>query len=201
VAPGDKAPWDRYLDADVIYSDENGIVSTKAQLLDQLTPLPKGTSGTIKVTNFSAQLHGNVAVTNYVADETEMYHGQELHAKYLSTDTWLDEAGAWKMIASQTLALQQDPPAAALADAELDQYVGTYQAAPDYAYTITRAKDGLAGQVTNGSVQPLKAELRDVLFVPGQPRSRKIFQRDAKGAVTAFAGRREGRDVMWTKVK
>jgi uncharacterized protein DUF4440 len=201
LAPGDKTPWERYLDPDVIYADENGTVADKAQILEQMAPLPKGTSGTIKVTEFTAQIRGSVAVTNYVADETEMYHGQELHAKYLSTDTWLDRKGAWRMIGSETLAMQQDPPAVTLADADLDQYVGTYAASPDYTYTIARTNDGLTGQATNGSVQPLKAELRDVLFVPGQPRSRKIFERDGNGAITAFAARREGRDVIWTKQK
>jgi hypothetical protein len=43
----------------------------------------------------------------------------------------------------------------------------------------------------------LKAEAPDVFFVPGQPRVRKIFLRDASGHVTGFVDRREGRDVKW----
>jgi hypothetical protein len=39
-----------------------------------------------------------------------------------------------------------------------------------------------------------------VLFAPGQPRSRKVFQRDAGGRITGFADRREARDVVWTRL-
>ncbi|HEX7842382.1 MAG TPA: hypothetical protein VF469_33145 [Kofleriaceae bacterium] len=38
-----------------------------------------------------------------------------------------------------------------------------------------------------------------MLFVPGQPRSRKIFHRDAAGRITGFADRHEARDVVWTR--
>ena len=42
-------------------------------------------------------------------------------------------------------------------------------------------------------------ELADVLFTPGQPRTRKIFQRDAQGKVIGFLSRREERDLVFTK--
>ncbi|MEI9931079.1 MAG: hypothetical protein WDM89_11170 [Rhizomicrobium sp.] len=47
----------------------------------------------------------------------------------------------------------------------------------------------------------IKAEIADVLFTPGAPRTRKIFQRDAKGNVTGFLSRREERDLVFTKEK
>jgi len=40
-----------------------------------------------------------------------------------------------------------------------------------------------------------------VLFTPGQPRTRKIFQRDAQGRVTGFLSRREERDIVFKKEK
>jgi hypothetical protein len=45
----------------------------------------------------------------------------------------------------------------------------------------------------------LKVELADCLFVPGQTRLRKIFQRDAQGRITGFVERRESWDVQWTR--
>ncbi len=50
-------------------------------------------------------------------------------------------------------------------------------------------------------MKPLNVEVRDVLFVPGQPRIRKIFQRDDHGKITAFVDRREMWDLVWTKQK
>lgn len=46
-------------------------------------------------------------------------------------------------------------------------------------------------------MKPLQVEVRDVLFVPGQPRIRKIFQRNEKGKITGFADRRESWDLVW----
>lgn len=43
-------------------------------------------------------------------------------------------------------------------------------------------------------------EVRDVFFVAGRPRSRRIFLRDAAGRVVALADRREGEDVRWERV-
>jgi len=44
------------------------------------------------------------------------------------------------------------------------------------------------------------AETRDVFFIKGDPRIRKIFQYDAKGRVTGFIERRESWDIVWLKV-
>jgi len=35
--------------------------------------------------------------------------------------------------------------------------------------------------------------------VPGKPRYRKIFPRDAAGKITGFAERREAWDIVWTR--
>jgi hypothetical protein len=40
-----------------------------------------------------------------------------------------------------------------------------------------------------------------VLFVAGQPRSRKIFLRGPDGHVSGFVDRREGRDIPWTRTE
>jgi hypothetical protein len=43
------------------------------------------------------------------------------------------------------------------------------------------------------------AEGPDVFFVAGQPRTRRIFVRDAQGKVVGFVDRREGEDIRWNK--
>src|SRR5262249_18512199 len=90
-----------------------------------------------------------------------------------------------------------DPPAIALPAAQLDEYAGTYELTEAIRYTIRRDGDRLIGERTGRPAQELRVEARDVLFVPGQPRSRKIFQRDAGGRVTGFAGRRGGGGGVW----
>src|SRR5262249_11005391 len=149
--------------------------------------------------DFKIEVHGNVAVTSFADVSTAEFHGQTLHAKYLSTEVWLREYGSWKMISSQTMAAQDDPPAVTLPSSLLDGYVGTYRAGADFTYRMERKGDDLTGTAAGGKPVALKAELRDVLFTPGQPRVRRIFQRDAEGKVTGFVSRREGHDLVLRK--
>jgi hypothetical protein len=55
------------------------------------------------------------------------------------------------------------------------------------------------GGRAGGTLKPLLVEMRDVLLVTGQPRIRKIFQRDAAGKITGFVDRRESWDMMWRR--
>jgi Domain of unknown function (DUF4440) len=197
VTAGDPAVWDRLVDPEVVYVSEAGEVETKASLLAQLTPLPPGITGTLAIARFELRVHGDTAVVLHVDDETVRYFGQPIHARYLTTATWRYR-GRWTLVAAQVHAVQADPPAIRLSAAELDEYAGTYWLTDAVRYTIRRAGDGLVGQRTGGKPHELRIEVRDVLFVPGQPRSRKIVLREA-GRITRIADRREGRDVVWLR--
>ena len=96
-------------------------------------------------------------------------------------------------------AVPKDPPAIKLPAKELEQYVGRYSVAPDLVYEIRWDGQRLIGGRPGSTMKPLDVEVRDVLFVPGQPRIRKIFGRDAKGRITGFVDRRESWDLVWTK--
>jgi hypothetical protein len=92
----------------------------------------------------------------------------------------------------------EDPPAISLPGEALQQYAGRYVAG-DLVYLIQWDGKQLVGGREAGHMKPLKAELRDVLFIAGQPRVRKIFQRDEAGDITGFVDRREGRDLVWRR--
>jgi len=200
VTAGDARVWDRYLDANAIYLSEDGVRKTKADLLKEITPLPKGISGSIVVSAFEVKRHGDTAITTHDALESENYFGHALKAEYRSTDTWVRTPQGWKLVASQVHAQLIDPPAITLAPATLDEYAGTYRLNGEITYTIRRNGTGLIGERTGRSAQTLSAEASDVFFVAGQPRSRKIFLRSTDGRVTGFVDRREGRDISWTRV-
>jgi hypothetical protein len=200
ISNGAAAVWDRYLDPKAVYTTEDGTVQTKAQMVEGTKPLAEGVSGTIKVTDFQATVHGPVAVTNYVSDEHESYHGHELHCQYRSTDTWLKTAAGWRLVAGQVLALRADPPAVPFTARQMEEYAGRYALTPTITYEIRRQGDGLEGQQSGRKAEPLKLEAPDVLFVPGKPRYRWIFQRSADGRVTGFAERREAWDLDWKRI-
>lgn len=104
------------------------------------------------------------------------------------------------MISSQTIAENSDPPAVALPRRTMDEYVGTYNVADDFVYKIARTGDDLVGSLNGAPPSPIKAEVADVLFTPGQPRLRKIIQRDAHGKITGFVSCREGHDLVFKRV-
>ncbi|HUJ93862.1 MAG TPA: nuclear transport factor 2 family protein [Terriglobales bacterium] len=199
IAPGDLKVWDRALAADALYVDENGTIMDRAEFFKQLRPLPPGVSGSLQISDYSAHIVDDLATVVHTDDEEEYYHGQVLHARYLTTETWRHESGAWKLYLVHVYAVVKDPPAISLPADALEQYAGQYSAGPDLVYVIQWDGKQLIGGKQGGPKAPLKVELRDVLFVPGQPRIRKIFQRDAAGHITGFVDRRESWDLVWRR--
>jgi ketosteroid isomerase-like protein len=199
LASGKKEVWEKYLDPGVRYVDEAGKVAGKKEMVDGVRALPAGVSGTIRVTEFDALVQGDVAVATYVDDEHETYHGHELHCQYRVTDTWKKTPQGWRLIGAQVLALRTDPPAIELPPAALDAYCGRYLLSPGITYEIRRKGNGLEGRQTGRKAEELRAEAPDVLFVPGRPRYRYIFRRDAQGNVTSLIQRREAWDLPWKR--
>jgi hypothetical protein len=76
--------WDKYLADDGIHTDENGAVRTKAELLREIAPLPKGLKGSIKVDSFRAAVRGDIAVIAHEDQELLDDFGQPLHTRLRS---------------------------------------------------------------------------------------------------------------------
>ena len=199
-ASGDTAALSRLLDDQVTFINEGGESATKKDIVGSAGPLPKGIENHLVQTDFHVQLYGTVAVTSFTDVQTELAHGQMFRAKYRSIEVWLKEGADWRMISSQTIALADDPPSVVLSDKELGDYVGTYSGGPDFMFKIARNGSGLTGTLGSNPTVAMKAEVRDVLFTPGQPRLRRIFQRDAQGKITGFVSRREGHDLVFKRV-
>jgi ketosteroid isomerase-like protein len=199
VAIGDRAAWDEALAPDAVYVDENWIVHSREELLKELVPLPKGVTGAIAIREYEAVVSGDVATVVHRDEETENYFGTDLHAAYLTTETWVRRGGEWKLALVHAAAVNADPPERRMPADELDAYVGDYTSGTELRYVIRRRGDHLEGGASEARLAPLKVELRDVLFVPGRPRSRKIFERDERGKVSGFVDRREGQDVRWRR--
>jgi ketosteroid isomerase-like protein len=203
LGSGRKDVWEKYLDPEVRYVDESGAVAGKKEMVDGVRALPAGVSGTIRVADYDARVHGDVAVATWIADETETFHGRELHCRYRTTDTWKRTPDGWRLIAAQVLAMREDPPAVALAPAVRAEYAGRYALPDGLTYEIRAAEkgDGLEGVQAGRKPEELRAEAPDVLFVPGKPRYRYLIRRGADGKVNALIQRREAWDLVWEKQK
>jgi hypothetical protein len=201
IAPGHAHIWDKHVHERLVHVDESGVVRGKAELLKELTPLPKGLVGRIAIDTFKLETHGTTAVVAAEVQEHLDYHGQILRSRFRMSDTWLKTPQGWKLIAQQVAAVLKDPPAIKLVQAQLCAYDGSYALTEGITTTIRCAADDLVSERTGRPAAKYVAEFVDVFFVPGQPRTRRIFLRDDKGAVIGFADRREGEDIRWTKSK
>ena len=197
---GDGATMAKMLDEDVVFFNEGGDQATKKDMAAPGAPPTKGVSVKMTVEDWHCVVHSNVAVASFIDDQQMDFHGQPFHAKYRSVETWMKEGNDWRMIGSETIALQDDPTAVALPPKTLDDYVGTYASSPDTKFVFTRKGGDLMASLDGGPATLQKAELRDVFFTPGRSRFRKIFLRDANGRVTAFVNRREGHDILFKRV-
>jgi len=200
VAAGDQAPWKKYFAEDSMYFDEKGRSMDKAALLKDITPLPKGYSGSIKLARAKSHIEGDTAILSYDLDETETIFGQNMTARYHGTDTWMYRDGRWQIVAGQMLRYYEDP-AAGNANAKLyGEYVGVYEVAPAILQTVSRDGDTLYAQRTGRDKTQLLRESGDVFFRKGVE-GRYLFRRDDRSKVDALIDRRNNEDVVWKRMK
>ena len=201
LVSGNQAPWKKYFADDCTFSDEKGRTFDKAKLVADVRPLPKGYGGTIKIRNVISRIIGDTAVLSYDAEETETIFGQELHARYHITDTWLRRNGKYEIIASQSHRYYEDPAASGpsqLLNYQPATYVGTYQLAPGQMRTIT-LESGKLFVERNGKKEELVPESIGLFFRRGIE-GRILFHYDSNGKIDALIDRRNNEDVIWKKI-
>ena len=108
IAPGKKEVWEKYLAEGSIYSDEEGNVKTKEEILKEFNPLPKGYIGSIKMGEPKVLIQENViALSHRDREELELY-GQKIVTYFHSTDTWAKQRWSWRIIATQIMAIPNE---------------------------------------------------------------------------------------------
>lgn len=201
VAPGRVDVWRNLLHERMIHVDENGIVRTKRELLAELQPLPAGLEGALRIATFQLQVHDDVAVATHEDRETLMYFGQRLDSRFRTTDMWLRTSEGWRLIAAQVLAVASDPPTIRIDTKTLCAYEGMFALTADITATVACRDGELVAERQGRPAAIYRPETTDVFFSPGQPRTRRIFQRDSLGVVIGFVDRREGHDIVWRKIR
>ena len=197
LVTGDQTSWKKYFADDSTFSDEKGRTLDKAKLVADITPLPKGYSGTIKIANVISRIIGDTAVLSYDANETETIFGQNMWARYHVTDTWLRRNGEWQIIASQAHRYYEDPAIGKADEKKFPDYVGTYELAPGQTRTVT-IENGKLFVERKGKKEELLPESSDLFFRKGVE-GRVLFRINKVGAVDALIDRRNNEDVVWTK--
>jgi hypothetical protein len=114
-------------------------------------------------------------------------------------DTYVKTPVGWKMISSQSFVIPQEPVRVAVDSATLDAYVGRYTLAPTIVYDVIREGKRLFGQWPGGPKEEL-IPIGTATFFRHDVRGIRFFTRDAAGRVTRMIDRRDGNDLVWTRV-
>jgi len=199
LVSGDQTPWKKHFADDCMFADEKGRFFDKPKLIADITPLPTGYSGTIKIENAQSRIIGNTAVLSYDADETETIFGQNLKARYHITDTWLQRNGNWQIIASQAHRYYEDPAIGKADPRKFADFVGAYDLAPGQTRSVTSEGDKLFVDRI-GKKEELLPETSDLFFRKGVE-GRILFRYAANGKVDALIDRRNNEDVIWKKTR
>lgn len=199
VAAGDQSPWKKYLAEDCLYFDEKGRNMNKAAVVGDISPLPAGYSGSIKLAKAQSHIEGDVAVLSYDLDEKETIFGQNLTARYHATDTWMRRQGQWQIIAGQVLRYYEDPAPGKLDARRIPSYLGSYELAPGNTQTVSEDGGQLYHQRGNRPREELIPEATDIFFRKGVE-GRILFRRGDDGKVNALIDRRNNEDVVWKKL-
>jgi hypothetical protein len=197
VAAGDQAPWKHFFAGDCIFSDEKGRTMDKNKLVADITPLPTGYSGVIKLEHVQSRIYDDVAVLSYDANEAETIYGQKLSARYHITDTWLRRDGNWQIVASQAHRYYEDPGLGKADSKKFADFIGTYELAPGQTRTVLSEGNSLFVE-RNGKKDQLLPETFDLFFRKGIE-GRILFRYDKDGKVDALIDRRNNEDVVWRR--
>jgi hypothetical protein len=188
---GDIAAMRRLLDDHALFINEDGVAYGRQNFAGGApAPPPKGIPSSVSIQDWVLHHDGSAAVSSFVIAQQVRYDGQPLEYKFLTVETWVKRAASWKLMASETIPLHQDPAAVALPAAVLTGYTGTYSAGPGSSVVVSVDHDTILLATNGAKASPLKPEFRDIFFKPGLPTGyappRIIFQRDAKGLISGY---------------
>ncbi|HXT26036.1 MAG TPA: DUF4440 domain-containing protein [Candidatus Eisenbacteria bacterium] len=200
TAPGNPEPWNKYFADDAMYFDEKGRAMDKSALLKEVSPLPKGYSGSIKVLNAKSKILHDTAVFGYDLEETEVVFGQELSARYHGTDTWVRRNGQWQIIAGQMLRYYEDPARGPADARDYAKYAGTYQLADGITRIVQLQGGGLSMQHEGRPTDLLIPEAGNIFFRKGIE-GRILFRQGPSGKVDALVDRRNNEDIVWRRIQ
>lgn len=143
----------------------------------------------------------DTAVLSYDTIETETIFGQELHARYHGTDTWLRRHGQWQIVAAQTMRYYKDPAIGKTEPTKYPAYAGTYELSKESERktAISVEGDRVFIERTGGKKVQLFPEADDLFFRQGVE-GRILFRFGADGKVEALIDRRNNEDMIWEKI-
>jgi hypothetical protein len=192
-----------YISEDCLFSDDNGVVGTKAQYLEAMRKLPIEFDHSTNPREFVVRLHGNTAVINFRTTAHELFGDTDIISEQRRTETWLkQDGGSWLLIAIQV----NNIPVNFRKPVDVDNraykdYVGQYQWRLGTTDVVS-VKDGKLWSRIDKDVDEYLPASGDTFFIKEGDLGSVTFSRDAQGRVTGYTYRRaDGQEIHAKKVK
>src|SRR5581483_3354255 len=97
----DMVAYSRFIAEDCIFSDDDGALLTKAQLIAHFAKMPADYDHSVNYRDYVVHLHGNTAVMNYRVTVHEKFADADIVSEQRRTETYIEQNGAWLLIARQ----------------------------------------------------------------------------------------------------
>lgn len=100
IVKGDTSVWDKYSDANSVFTDPGGMIMSKAQSVAMFKSGDLKIEST-KVADMKVQMFGNTAIVTYTSVDKGTYKGKDISGEYRWTDVFVKMGGKWKLVAGQ----------------------------------------------------------------------------------------------------
>ncbi len=200
ISTGNNEPWKKYMADDGILLNRDGKTNTKAEIVEEIRPLPPGKILDIKPVNINVYLSGATAMVTFLADEKLSIFGQPVDTRYPSVMYFEKKEGRWQMLFFTYFEYPVDPAPVRVSRDYLEKFTGTYRLSESSRIEISASDTALimkkAGSALQGAVlYPISADGR---FFRAGTESEYIFTTDEKGQ-SILRQRRNWIDLVWTK--
>ncbi len=190
---------------DVLITDKNGKVTTKADVIKNIQPTPPDVKYMFTREDVKIHIYGDTAVVSGRTVGPIQVGTQTIPLDERSTDTYVRRGGKWVVVATHTSEIPAARQAAKIDPKVYDSYVGQYQLTPSVVYFMTYEGGKLMGQATfQGKPSGEKKELipvSETTFVTKGGTGETIFVRDDKGKVIHIIFRDNGQENTLIKIK
>ena len=189
--PGDRTPFDRDVDRSIVAVDEAGVPMRVVEFpRNEVAMFAGGLDVSRTIRDWVVHHDDRFAVASYVEDQATRFGGQVVHFNSLIVDSWALEGSGWKLLASQAVALHNDPPTAPLVAGTLGDYVGAYAVGAEASVSVEIYEGGLKTSLNGGAPTHYVCESTDVFYAAGlpagTPRSRIYFRRDGRRRIVGY---------------
>lgn len=181
----DMAVWESYLADDYMETDENGVVKTKRQVINDFRPVPVLADPKIDIENVDIRVYGDAAVMYFRGNLRLSIPGQKLIEPLQITDFYTRRGGRWLLTAEHQSRIPLPVKGVSVDEKALRSYVGSYRIAPFVIVNFTVEHGKLIRQMLGDkNKDELVPENQTTFFLKGQMRQ-IIFELDPKGKVVS----------------